>query len=99
MSPSEVPPLRPVPKKNELGALGVPWSPSSSPFLPAGTSNWSGDYFVQTAGSALVVNQTQSGAGATVPGQLRAVFERDWSSPYSADIGDAGRWERLCGSR
>ncbi|XP_035427901.1 5'-3' exonuclease PLD3 isoform X3 [Cygnus atratus] len=64
-----------------------------------GTSNWSGDYFVQTAGSALVVNQTQSGAGATVPGQLRAVFERDWSSPYSADIGDAGRWERLCGSR
>ncbi|XP_035169414.1 5'-3' exonuclease PLD3-like [Oxyura jamaicensis] len=64
-----------------------------------GTSNWSGDYFVQTAGSALVVNQTESGAGATVPGQLRAVFERDWSSPYSADIGDAARWERLCGAR
>ncbi|NXK46926.1 PLD3 Phospholipase, partial [Chauna torquata] len=62
-----------------------------------GTSNWSGDYFVQTAGSALVVNQTESRAGAaaaTVRGQLQAVFERDWSSPYSADISDTGRWER-----
>ncbi|XP_032063042.1 phospholipase D3 [Aythya fuligula] len=64
-----------------------------------GTSNWSGDYFVQTAGSALVVQQPGGGAGATVPEQLRAVFERDWSSQYSADIGDAARWERLCGSR
>ncbi|NXI74407.1 PLD3 Phospholipase, partial [Anseranas semipalmata] len=55
-----------------------------------GTSNWSGDYFVQTAGSALVVNQTENGVGtaATVRGQLQAVFERDWGSPYSADIGD-----------
>ncbi|KAM9168589.1 5'-3' exonuclease PLD3 isoform 2-T3 [Mergus octosetaceus] len=64
-----------------------------------GTSNWSGDYFVQTAGSALVVKQSGGGAGATVPDQLRAVFERDWSSQYSADIGDTARWERLCGSR
>lgn len=64
-----------------------------------GTSNWSGDYFMQTAGSALVVQQSGGGAGAPVPEQLRAVFERDWSSQYSADIGDAARWERLCGSR
>ncbi|KFQ81113.1 Phospholipase D3, partial [Phoenicopterus ruber ruber] len=65
-----------------------------------GTSNWSGDYFVRTAGSALVVNQTVSrttagtttstGAGtSTIQEQLQAVFERDWSSQYSADIGDA----------
>ncbi|KAM6111623.1 5'-3' exonuclease PLD3 [Phoenicopterus ruber ruber] len=75
-----------------------------------GTSNWSGDYFVRTAGSALVVNQTVSrttagtttstGAGtSTIQEQLQAVFERDWSSQYSADIGDAERWESLCGSR
>ncbi|KFR07092.1 Phospholipase D3, partial [Nipponia nippon] len=65
-----------------------------------GTSNWSGDYFVRTAGSALVVNQmvNQTGAGtaagtaagtSTIREQLQAVFERDWSSQYSADIGDA----------
>ncbi|XP_074666220.1 5'-3' exonuclease PLD3-like isoform X2 [Strix aluco] len=73
-----------------------------------GTSNWSGDYFTRTAGSALVVNQTlsPSSAGtATVPAagtireQLQAVFERDWSSRYSADISDAEQWESLCGSR
>ncbi|XP_054664088.1 5'-3' exonuclease PLD3 isoform X1 [Grus americana] len=67
-----------------------------------GTSNWSGDYFMQTAGSALVVNQTVSQTGAntsTIREQLQAVFERDWSSQYSADIEDAEQWESLCGSR
>ncbi|KAM9211314.1 5'-3' exonuclease PLD3 [Leptosomus discolor] len=71
-----------------------------------GTSNWSGDYFVRTAGSALVVSQAVSRAGASAAGdastireQLQALFERDWSSQYSADIGDAARWESLCGSR
>ncbi|KAM6307784.1 LOW QUALITY PROTEIN: 5'-3' exonuclease PLD3 [Podargus strigoides] len=72
-----------------------------------GTSNWSGDYFVRTAGSALVVNQSGSQAGAgtspstaasTIREQLQEVFERDWSSQYSADIDDAERWESLCGS-
>ncbi|NWS78941.1 PLD3 Phospholipase, partial [Crotophaga sulcirostris] len=59
-----------------------------------GTSNWSGDYFVRTAGSALVVTQPTGGTGAavTVREQLAAVFERDWSSQFSADIGDAERW-------
>ncbi|XP_061875603.1 5'-3' exonuclease PLD3 isoform X2 [Colius striatus] len=65
-----------------------------------GTSNWSGDYFTQTAGSALVVNQTGSGISAgTVREQLQAVFERDWNSQYSTDIVDAERWESVCGSR
>ncbi|XP_074932500.1 5'-3' exonuclease PLD3 isoform X2 [Phalacrocorax aristotelis] len=75
-----------------------------------GTSNWSGDYFTRTAGSALVVNQTVSRTGAgtatstaagsgTIREQLQAVFERDWSSQYSTDISDAERWESLCGSR
>ncbi|NXT59688.1 PLD3 Phospholipase, partial [Pluvianellus socialis] len=63
-----------------------------------GTSNWSGDYFTRTAGSALVVNQTVSRTGAgtaasTIREQLQAVFERDWSSQYSADISDAEQWE------
>uniref|UniRef100_A0A8C8C7D5 5'-3' exonuclease PLD3 n=1 Tax=Oncorhynchus tshawytscha TaxID=74940 RepID=A0A8C8C7D5_ONCTS len=46
-----------------------------------GTSNWSGDYFVNTAGSALVVNQTAAqSVEPTVQAQLQAVFERDWDS-------------------
>ncbi|KAI3354007.1 hypothetical protein L3Q82_018564, partial [Scortum barcoo] len=50
-----------------------------------GTSNWSGDYFVSTAGSALVVNQTASqSVEPTVQSQLKAVFERDWDSEYSS---------------
>lgn len=81
------------------------WFLGSPPNLLAGTSNWSGDYFMRTAGSALVVNQTvsQTSAGAaantsTIRDQLQAVFERDWSSQYSADISDAERWETICGS-
>ncbi|CAL8352566.1 unnamed protein product [Lota lota] len=51
------------------------------------TSNWSGDYFVNTAGSSLVVNQTASQTQEpTVQSQLRAVFERDWDSSYSTPI-------------
>ncbi|NWH67490.1 PLD3 Phospholipase, partial [Geococcyx californianus] len=58
-----------------------------------GTSNWSGDYFVRTAGLALVVTQETSRVGAaTLRAQLQAVFERDWHSPYSVDIGDTERW-------
>lgn len=47
-----------------------------------------------------MVNQTVSAAGtSTIREQLQAVFERDWSSQYSADISNAERWETVCGSR
>ncbi|XP_047531183.1 5'-3' exonuclease PLD3-like isoform X1 [Vanessa atalanta] len=45
-----------------------------------GTSNWYGDYFVDTAGAALV---SERGA---LRGRLRAVFERDWASPYAVPL-------------
>ncbi|XP_019717186.1 phospholipase D3 [Hippocampus comes] len=52
-----------------------------------GTSNWSGDYFVNTAGSAIVVNQTASSSlEPSVQSQLRNVFERDWNSGYSVPL-------------
>lgn len=56
-----------------------------------GTSNWSGDYFVNTAGVALVVqqNQDQESGEQTVQEQLREVFERDWNSAYSTPLGSA----------
>ncbi|TNN65896.1 Phospholipase D3 [Liparis tanakae] len=62
-----------------------------------GTSNWSGDYFVSTAGSALVVNQTASASPEpTVQSQLRAVFERDWDSDYSTPIDQHADHKTLC---
>lgn len=62
-----------------------------------GTSNWSGDYFVSTAGSALVVNQTASKSlEPTVQSQLKAVFERDWSSDYSTPVTQHTNLEDFC---
>ncbi|CAK6957850.1 '-3' exonuclease PLD3 [Scomber scombrus] len=62
-----------------------------------GTSNWSGDYFVHTAGSALVVNQTASQSQEpTVQSQLRAVFERDWSSDYSTPVTQHTNLKNIC---
>ncbi|MCI4379350.1 hypothetical protein PGIGA_G00227090 [Pangasianodon gigas] len=62
-----------------------------------GTSNWSGDYFVNTAGAALVVNQTStSSSESTVREQLQAVFERDWDSPYSTPLNQDSNLEQIC---
>ncbi|XP_061462229.1 5'-3' exonuclease PLD3-like [Rhineura floridana] len=50
-----------------------------------GTSNWSEDYFTNTAGVGLVINQSEAAAGASGPTlrqQLEEVFIRDWTSPY-----------------
>lgn len=66
-------------------------------FLSSGTSNWSGDYFVRTAGSALVVNQTASqSVEPTVQSQLKAVFERDWNSDYSTPLTQDSNLKNLC---
>ncbi|MEE6491207.1 hypothetical protein FKM82_016129 [Ascaphus truei] len=62
-----------------------------------GTSNWAGDYFIRTAGSALVVNQTSSDNSSTsVQEQLQALFERDWSSNYSRTINTLSSWKQKC---
>ncbi|GMR56813.1 hypothetical protein PMAYCL1PPCAC_27008, partial [Pristionchus mayeri] len=45
-----------------------------------GTSNWAGDYFISTAGVGFALNST------AVAAQLRQVYDRDWSSQYSADL-------------
>ncbi|XP_067877794.1 5'-3' exonuclease PLD3-like [Heterodontus francisci] len=56
-----------------------------------GTSNWSEDYFINTAGVGLIINQT--GAATNSPGtaqsQLKAVFERDWNSDHALELGSA----------
>lgn len=53
-----------------------------------GTSNWSGDYFVNTAGVGLVMEPSMASPKKKNPlavrDQLQSVFERDWDSPYSS---------------
>lgn len=53
-----------------------------------GTSNWSADYFTDTAGIALVLEE-QSGRNESVPSirkDLVSVFERDWNSAYAVEV-------------
>ncbi|KAM6933976.1 5'-3' exonuclease PLD3 [Xenentodon cancila] len=62
-----------------------------------GTSNWSGDYFVHTAGSALVIDQSASQSlESTVQSQLKDVFERDWNSDYSTPLTHDSNIRGLC---
>ncbi|GAB1601424.1 phospholipase D3-like [Argonauta hians] len=62
-----------------------------------GTSNWSGDYFVSSAGLGLVVRPTDTASSSsssssssslhdTFSQQLESVFQRDWNSNYSRNL-------------
>ena len=57
-----------------------------------GTSNWSGDYFINTAGIGLVVRTSKS-RNETFPNvireQLQQIFERDWTSKYASPLSTA----------
>ncbi|XP_053577736.1 5'-3' exonuclease PLD3 [Bombina bombina] len=60
-----------------------------------GTSNWAGDYFIRTAGAAIVVNQTSStNTSDNIQNQLRAVFDRDWNSNYSRPLHTLKSWKQ-----
>ncbi|XP_044517830.1 5'-3' exonuclease PLD4 isoform X2 [Gracilinanus agilis] len=54
-----------------------------------GTSNWSEDYFTNTAGVGVIVNQSSSDPqhpAPTIQDKLRSIFERDWQSPYAISL-------------
>ncbi|XP_076595100.1 5'-3' exonuclease PLD3 isoform X2 [Chaetodon auriga] len=54
-----------------------------------GTSNWSENYFTQTAGVGLVVNQTGSEVTKgqeTLQSQAKELFLRDWTSQYASTL-------------
>ncbi|XP_054453036.1 5'-3' exonuclease PLD3 isoform X2 [Anoplopoma fimbria] len=54
-----------------------------------GTSNWSQNYFTQTAGVGLVVNQTGSvveKGQETLQSQAEELFLRDWTSEYASSL-------------
>lgn len=58
-----------------------------------GTSNWSGDYFMTTAGVGLVISQHAphpSLQNETLHSQLKAVFDRDWHSEFAVHLADLG---------
>ncbi|XP_077465276.1 5'-3' exonuclease PLD3-like isoform X1 [Stigmatopora argus] len=60
--------------------------------LYIGTSNWSENYFTQTAGVGLVVNQTDSEVKPghrTLQSQAEELFLRDWRSHYSSSLSTA----------
>ncbi|XP_066259189.1 5'-3' exonuclease PLD3-like isoform X1 [Euwallacea similis] len=51
-----------------------------------GTSNWSGDYFTNTAGVAFVLHDPifdRNAKHTTIRSELQAVFERDWTSEFA----------------
>lgn len=61
-----------------------------------GTSNWSADYFINTGGIGLIVNETRTVPNVTentasedqpsLQKQLQALFERDWMSDHAKPI-------------
>lgn len=54
-----------------------------------GTSNWSGDYFTDTAGIGLVLHDNsinRNDSLQTIRSDLASVFERDWNSAYAVDL-------------
>ncbi|TPP65318.1 Phospholipase D family member 3 [Fasciola gigantica] len=54
-----------------------------------GTSNWSGDYFIHTAGVGFVFEHTEKAhlnGTQTLREQLQTVFERDWNSQYTEEL-------------
>ncbi|XP_041827494.1 5'-3' exonuclease PLD4 [Melanotaenia boesemani] len=58
-----------------------------------GTSNWSGDYFLTTAGVSLVVSQHTSHPAwgtKTLHSQLKEVFDRDWTSEFAVNLANLG---------
>ncbi|XP_057715680.1 5'-3' exonuclease PLD4 isoform X2 [Corythoichthys intestinalis] len=56
-----------------------------------GTSNWDGDYFLNTAGVGLVISQNAPypiWKSKAVQHQLHAVFNRDWYSEFAVKLSD-----------
>ncbi|XP_024910078.1 phospholipase D4 isoform X2 [Cynoglossus semilaevis] len=56
-----------------------------------GTSNWCGDYFLNTAGVGVVISQHAPPPvwkTKALQRQLREVFDRDWSSEFAVHLSD-----------
>lgn len=57
----------------------------------SGTSNWSGEYFKNTAGVGLVISQHSPPnvlKTEELQSQLGSVFDRDWNSEFAVPLAD-----------
>lgn len=64
--------------------------------LFSGTSNWSGEYFLNTAGVGLVISQHSPPnvwKTKTLQSQLGSVFDRDWDSEFAVTLANLGHHE------
>lgn len=62
-------------------------------FTLLGSHNWVGDEFSNNGGVGLVV-QMKNGGGKIME-QVKAAFERDWTSPYSKNLlGNKDRYNK-----
>ncbi|XP_011315372.1 phospholipase D3 isoform X2 [Fopius arisanus] len=59
-----------------------------------GTSNWSGDYFINTAGIGMVFEDADHNNSHSIRQQLEEIFLRDWNSPYAHSM-NASCFNRL----
>ncbi|VDK85473.1 unnamed protein product [Litomosoides sigmodontis] len=54
-----------------------------------GTSNWSGDYFINTAGASIVIQKHGTTLNSEIVGNLNEkIFMRDWNSIYASPLSD-----------
>lgn len=53
-----------------------------------GTSNWSGDYFIDTAGIGMVFEDVGQKNEESIRQQLEDIFHRDWNSRYAHPLNE-----------
>ncbi|XP_046592774.1 5'-3' exonuclease PLD3 isoform X2 [Neodiprion lecontei] len=53
-----------------------------------GTSNWSGDYFISTAGIGMVFEDVGNKNEESIRQQLEEIFHRDWNSQYAHPLNE-----------
>lgn len=61
-----------------------------------GTSNWSAEYFLNTAGVGLVISQRSppdAWAPDALQSQLGSLFDRDWNSEFAVALANLGHHE------
>lgn len=57
--------------------------------LFSGTSNWSAEYFLNTAGVGLVISQHSP--HNVLQSQLGSLFDRDWNSEFAVALAKLGQ--------
>lgn len=63
-------------------------SPSLSKII-LGTSNWSADYFINTAGASIVIQKHGRTLNSEIVDNLNdKIFMRDWNSTYASPLSD-----------